>query len=117
MAGLVSRLIDRLSVERQEDSELRDRTQVAGCTAIQDSPARGRIDVRGVLRSVTLRPVDNVTALEAELYDGTGSVTLIWLGRRRIAGIAPGRSLTATGRIGRRGEERVMYNPEYRLER
>lgn len=116
MAGMVSRLIDRLSVERQEDSELQDRRTAAGCAAIQDSPARVPVDVHGVLRSVALRPVDNVTALEAELYDGTGSVTLVWLGRRRIVGISPGRSLTATGRIGRRGHERVMYNPSYRLD-
>lgn len=116
MPGLVSRLIDRLSVENQEDAELRDRTREVGCTSIESAPTRGKIDVHGVLRSVALRPVDNVTALEAELYDGTGSVTLIWLGRRRIVGISSGRSLTATGRIGLRGAERVMYNPQYRLD-
>lgn len=116
MAGLVARLIDRLSVERQEDDELRDRTRETGCTAVADSTSRERVDVHGVLRSVSIRPVDNATALEAELYDGTGSLTLVWLGRRRIVGIAPGKSLTVTGRIGRRGTERVMYNPAYRLE-
>ena len=60
--------------------------------------------------------VDGVTALEAELYDGSDSVTLIWLGRRTIEGVEAGRRLTAHGRIGRRGEERVLYNPSYELE-
>lgn len=116
MAGLVSRWVDRYSVERQEDDELRRRTVAAGCAAIKDVPSREVTEVHGVLNSVALRPIGDATALEAELYDGTGSITLIWLGRRRIEGITPGRSLTATARIGLRGTERVMYNPAYRLD-
>lgn len=116
MPGLVSRWIDRLSVERQEDEELRSRTRAAGCSSIAETSARTRTEVHGVLTSVTLRPLGDVTALEAELYDGTGSVTLVWWGRRRIEGIRPGRSLTATGRLGTRGTERVIYNPAYRLD-
>ncbi|GAA3548450.1 hypothetical protein AFL01nite_23670 [Aeromicrobium flavum] len=116
MAGVVSRWLDRFSVEQQEDAELRGRAVAAGCAAIKDAPPRERVDVHGVLHDVTLRPVDDVTALEASLYDGTGTITLIWLGRRRIEGIAAGRSLTASGRIGHRGQERVMYNPAYRLD-
>ena len=49
---------------------------------------------------MTLRPRGGVPALEAELYDGSGVITLVWLGRRRIAGIAPGRPLEVEGRIG-----------------
>jgi len=116
VSGLVSHWIDRYSVERQESDELRRRTAQAGCAAIEDAPARERTDVHGTLTSVKLRPLGDATSLEAELYDGTGTITLIWLGRRRIEGISPGRSLTATGRLGRRGAERVMYNPAYRLD-
>ncbi len=116
MPGLVSHWIDRFSVERQEDDELRRRAAMAGCSAIKDAPARERIDVHGTLTSVMLRPLGDTTSLEAELYDGTGTMTLIWLGRRRIEGVSPGRSLTATGRLGQRGSERVMYNPAYRLD-
>lgn len=116
MVGVVSRWLDRFSVEQQEDDELRVRAAAAGCEAIKDAPERVRVDVHGVLHDVTLRPVDDVTALEASLYDGTGTITLIWLGRRRIEGVSAGRSLTATGRIGHRGAERVMYNPAYRLD-
>ena len=117
MPGLVSRWIDRYSVERQEDDELRSRTVAAGCAAIKDVPAREVTEVHGVLNSVALRPLGDAMSLEAELYDGTGSITHIWLGRRRIEGIRPGRSLTATGRLGQRGPERVLYNPAYVLDR
>ena len=62
-----------------------------------------------------LRPRGGVPALEAELYDGTGTLTLIWLGRRRIAGIGPGRAVEVSGRIGEHDGQRVLYNPRYEL--
>ena len=73
----------------------------AGCCPIADCEDRQRVLVRGVLRTVTLRPRGGVPALEAELYDGTSVLTVIWLGRRRIAGIEPGRAIQVQGRIGR----------------
>ena len=76
---------------------------------------RELVTIQGSLRTVTLRPRGGVPALEAELYDGTGTITVLWLGRRRIAGIFPGRSIRVTGRIGVHGGTRVMYNPRYDL--
>lgn len=116
MPGIFSRVIERMSTEKQEAGDLRDDAARAGCLPIDEQGERSRVHIHGVLRSVTLRPVDGVTALEAELYDGSDAVTLVWLGRRRIEGIAVGRRLTATGRLGRRGSERVLYNPRYVLE-
>ena len=43
-------------------------------------------------------------------------VTLVFLGRRSIAGIEPGRQLTARGRIAIRDDRKVIYNPYYELE-
>ena len=42
-------------------------------------------------------------------------VTLVWLGRRRIAGIDPGRSMRVRGRVGRQDGVRIVYNPRYEL--
>jgi hypothetical protein len=42
-------------------------------------------------------------------------VTLIWLGRRRIRGIEPGRSLVARGRLTRQDGRPTIYNPSYEL--
>jgi hypothetical protein len=116
MSGRLSRTLDRLSPEHQEAHELKGEAADAGCSLINLLPDRCLANVHGTLRSVTLRPVDGVTALEAELYDGSDTVTLIWLGRRTIDGVEAGRRLTAHGRIGRRGAERVLYNPRYELE-
>ena len=83
--------------------------------SIADAPDRERVTLRGVLRTVTLRPRAGVPALEAELDDGSGVIALVWLGRRRIAGIGPGRSISVEGRIGAHEGTRVMYNPRYEL--
>ena len=116
MTGLFTRTLERLSPEHQEAGELKEDASKAGCSLITEQADRSLATVHGTLRSVTLRPVDGITALEAELYDGSGSVTLIWLGRRTIEGVEAGRRLTVHGRIGRRREERVLYNPAYELE-
>lgn len=100
------------------DQEIRDlRRQYGGEGVLQiaEAPDRQPVTLRGSLRTVTLMPRGGVPTLEADLDDGTGSVTLVWLGRRRILGIVPGRSLGATGRIGVHDGRRIIYNPRYEL--
>ncbi|MET0928078.1 MAG: OB-fold nucleic acid binding domain-containing protein [Aeromicrobium sp.] len=114
--GRFSRTLERLSSENQEAGELKSDAAKAGCELIASQADRCMATIHGVLRSVTLRPVDGVTALEAEVYDGSDSVTLIWLGRRKIEGVSAGRQITVFGRIGMRGTTRVIYNPRYELD-
>jgi hypothetical protein len=102
----------------QEEHHLRQeygRPGRAGTVSIADAVDRERVTLRGALRTVTLRPRAGVPALEAELHDGSGVITVVWLGRRRIAGIEPGRAIEVEGRIGAYGGVRVMYNPRYLL--
>ena len=102
----------------QEDRHLREeysRSGRSGVICISDAPDRERVTLRGALRTVTLRPRAGVPALEAELNDGTGVIPLVWLGRRRIAGIEPGRAIEVEGRIGAHDGVRAMYNPRYQL--
>lgn len=94
--------------ERQAARELRT-------TAVAQLLPRERALVSGVLRSVVLRPAAQVQAVEAELYDGSGSLDLIWLGRRKIAGIEPGRRILVEGLVGQVRGERRMFNPRYEL--
>jgi len=82
---------------------------------IGSAPDRVRVRLEGHLRTVTLRPRGGVPALEAELSDGTGSVSVVWLGRRQIAGITAGRQMAVEGRIGLNEKTRVLYNPRYEL--
>jgi hypothetical protein len=78
---------------------------------------RGQIvSLKGRLRTVVYTPRTNLPTLEAELFDGSDLVTLVWLGRRHIAGIEPGRAITAKGRIAVRDGRKVLYNPYYELD-
>ena len=56
---------------------------------------------------------------ELRLPEGPGGgpdrVTLIWLGRNRIAGIEPGRVLTVEGTLTRQRGQTIIYNPRYDL--
>jgi hypothetical protein len=116
--GGVKTLLRRFTASEQElDAEdLQRATHEAGATSVCDC-SRGRsVTVSGRLRSVVYTPRTNLPTLEAELFDGSGSVTLVWLGRRRITGIEPGRRLSATGRLAVQGERKVIYNPLYELE-
>jgi hypothetical protein len=103
------------SADDQHARELRETTRAGQCDLIADCDDRTPVRLRGTLRTVTLRPRGGVPALEAELFDGSDSLTLVWLGRREIAAINPGRLIEVTGRIGRHGGDRILYNPRYTL--
>lgn len=95
--------------------EERDAARELRTTAVADLVPRQRALVSGVLRSVVLRPATQVQAVEAELYDGSGALALIWLGRRQIIGIEPGRRILVEGLVGEVHGARRMFNPRYEL--
>lgn len=111
----------RRSLSRWADSgeaharDLRAAHSTAGDVPIAEAPDRERVSLRGTIKTVTLRPRGGVPALEAELEDGSGVITIVWLGRRRIAGIGPGRAIRVQGRIGSATGHRVLFNPRYEL--
>jgi amino acid transporter len=82
---------------------------------IADSRLGAVVDVAGTLRAVTLRPRGTSPTMEADLWDGTGSITLVWLGRHDIPGVQPGRRLVVHGRLAQIKGERMIFNPSYEL--
>jgi hypothetical protein len=115
--GVLRRAVSRLatSAKVHEAEELQKDCVQVGATPISELVPRQRVTIAGTLRTVTLRPRAGVPALVADLYDGSGSVSLVWLGRRQIAGIDPGRSVVAYGRLTFDGEQPVIFNPRYEL--
>lgn len=87
----------------------------AAATPISACHDRDWVDVNGTIRSVTLRPHGETLTLEADLWDGTGEVTLIWLGRCEIHGVQPGRHIVVHGRLSCPGGRRTIFNPRYEL--
>jgi hypothetical protein len=86
-----------------------------GGTPIAQLELRQPARVCGTLRAVTLRPRAGVPALVAELYDGSGSLAVIWLGRRQIRGIEPGRRIRVEGMVTETAGNRTIFNPRYEL--
>lgn len=99
--------------EQLEAHDLRRQAESRGAEPLAACGDRKRVTVMGTVRSLTLRPRAGAPTLEADLYDGSGTVTLIWLGRRELAGLTPGRQLRVTGRITTSGDRRVIFNPRY----
>jgi RecJ-like exonuclease len=116
--GYWRRLIRKLTsdVEDLDADDMSAAIEASGAQRACDCRSGQEVTVLGRLRSVELSPGDAVATLEAELFDGTEGVTLVWLGRRRIPGIEPGRTVKAKGRIAVRDGRKVLYNPYYELQ-
>lgn len=115
--GRIRRAVHRLTTQAHDlDAEdLQRQGDKVGATRLSDCVDRTPVTVFGTIRSLTIRPRAGTPALEAELFDGADVVTLVWLGRRTIAGIEPGRQLRASGRITTGEGRRLIYNPRYEL--
>lgn len=115
--GRFRRFLERLSSSEEDlrSAELREDAATTGCSRISECGDRQFVRVTGTLRTVTLRPRAGVPTLEAELFDGSAALDLVWLGRRAIAGIEPGRKVIAWGRVAMNRGRPVLFNPKYEL--
>lgn len=106
----------RLRASRAEIASEDLRSLLAGIPATPISAARAREQgiFAGTILALTYQP-DGGIGLRAHLDDGTGAITLIFLGRREIPGIELGRRLTASGVVALLDGLPVIYNPEYEL--
>jgi len=109
--------ISRLIAPQHEVHAEQEQVRAAelGGTPVAGLELRKPATICGTLRSVTLRPRAGVPALEAELYDGSGSISVVWLGRRQIAGVEPGRRIKVYGLVTESEGMRAVFNPRYEL--
>ncbi len=101
--------------EDQEAQVLGDVSTLAGAEPIDQCRRGQRVRVCGTVRSLAVRPVCVSPTVEAEIFDGSGHVTIVWTGRRTIRGIEVGRTLVVEGRLTCPEGQLRIYNPEYRL--
>ena len=104
------------STHQLDAVELQSEVERMSCTKLADVRTGQVVVTGGRLRAVVYTPSENVPTLEAELFDGAGSIVLVWLGRRRIAGLEPGRRIIARGRVGEHQGRPAIYNPWYELQ-
>src|SRR5262245_29455519 len=84
-----------------------------GFTPMDQLQARTRASTGGEVSSVRIVPRAGAAALEVTVSDGRGSATAVFLGRRKIAGLAPGKRIAMSGMVARDGNRLLIYNPEY----
>jgi len=80
-----------------------------------DAKLRQRIWVVGKIRSLCGKSDTEASNLECEISDGTGSLLLVFQGRRRIPGIAVGALVRAEGMVGSWRRRLAILNPDYEL--
>jgi len=118
--GYLRRLTRRLTEdpERRDVEELSDGAAITGAQRVIDYKRGQEVTMVGTLRSVECNGKGCAGGVKAELFDGTDSVILVWLGQRRIPGIESGRMLKVHGRVGKLDNgAKAMYNPHYEIQR
>jgi hypothetical protein len=118
--GYLRRLTRRLTEDpEQRDAEaLTDEAAQTGAQRAIDCERGQEVTMVGTLRTVEANAKGCAGGVRAELFDGTDSVMLVWLGQRRIPGIDSGRKLLVRGRLGRLDNgAKAIYNPHYEIQR
>jgi amino acid transporter len=85
------------------------------CVPIGEVPMRSRVTVAGRVHAVRVQPWGGAPSLEATIKDGTGELTLVFLGRREVGGVRPGAVIKAEGVVGTHRHRAAILNPAYVL--
>jgi hypothetical protein len=84
-------------------------------TPIGDVRWRTHARIKGKIRSMRVQPWADVASLECVVIDETGGVLLVFLGRRKVAGVELGRALLAEGMVGQSRGYLAILNPDIEL--
>ena len=112
--GALHRFLQRLteSDEARLDAEIREWADtVPGSVRIAGAPRRQPVKIAGVIRRLTVFPLQDNESLEAVVSDGTGEVLVRFMGRRAIHGLGLGTRVVIEGVIGEQHGEVQMMNP------
>jgi amino acid transporter len=89
------------------------RLAVPDTTPLGEVVYRRRTRVAGRVRAVRVQPWAGVPTFECTLVDGSGALTIVFLGRRSVLGIEPGAKLLVEGTIGTYEGRLAMLSPMY----
>jgi RecG-like helicase len=117
VSRVLKKFVDRLTkpVEELDRDSLIEFCDAQGTMPIQSVALRTPIKVAGEVRSVKIVPRAGAPALEVAISDGRGTLTAVFLGRRKIAGVTPGRRLLVDGVARASGHQVFMVNPAYTI--
>jgi RecG-like helicase len=113
LRGMFRRMV--ASESALEDQDLQEQTRKEGATAVTACRVGSEVCVAGTVRAVRLAPLAGAPTFEVDLYDGSGTVRVVFLGRRTVRGFSAGRDLVVHGRLTRRDGRFTIFNPRYEL--
>lgn len=101
---------------REIDSErLVDRFAELRLQPLGELEARDRTKVCGEVKRMTIKPRSGIPSTEIVINDGTGDATVIFSGRRHVAGIEHGHCIIIEGVAFADANRLVFLNPAYSL--
>ena len=103
------------SAAELDRTRLQSRCRGLDVTPLDQLPHRVPVRVGGEVKRVVVAPRNGVPNLEVIITDGSGTVTAVFAGRRRIPGIEHGRAMVLEGVAVNLGNRAVIYNPAYTL--
>lgn len=83
---------------------------------VREVAERQKASLFGVLRSVTFPAPTGAGSFTATLFDGTGSIDVVWLGRKSVPGIKAGIRLAVQGMVIARSNGLCVINPTFQIE-
>jgi len=103
------------SNEELAAEELSEQAENRGSTLIDEIERGNLIQVTGVVKSVIVKPNTQNPSYEVEVFDGSGNLTVIWQGRRKVVGVEPGTQIEVEGRITFLSGKPCLHNPVYKI--
>lgn len=92
------------------------RLALEGVIPIGEVQWRSQVKVAGRVKALRVQPwSEKIQSLELTLVDGTGGITVVFLGRRQIGGIKLGARLVVEGTVAETRHQLAMLNPAYQL--
>jgi RecG-like helicase len=86
-----------------------------GVIPIAEVRWRQPVSIQGRVRTLRVKPSAGSSTLECIVDDGTGVMSLVFMGRRRIGGIEIGTLLRAQGTAAEHAGRLAILNPAYTL--
>ena len=114
--GLKDAFNSKVKPVRELDADrLVDRFAELRLQPLGELEARDRTKVCGEVKRMTIKPRSGIPSTEIVINDGTGDATVIFSGRRHVAGIEHGHCIVIEGVAFADANRLVFLNPKYSL--
>jgi hypothetical protein len=102
-------------VAELDKMRLQDRYCGLGIGQVSEAPLREPCRIVGEVQGLRVVPRAGSPSLEVTVSDGTGRAVAVFLGRKRLAGLDPGRGVVLEGVARKEGGRTILLNPAYTL--